>query len=317
MAARSEVRTEVEGRLLTLTNLDKVLYPTHGFTKGEVIDYYLRVAGTILPHLESRALTRVRFPDGVGAGAFSFYEKNLPPGCPDWVARRRVTGSEGEITYLVADSTPALVYLANLAALEMHVPQWRFPPDPSQDPLPLGDPDRSPRSATLVVDLDPGEGLEAERLAYAAQLVGGLLATDGLLPLAKSSGSKGLQVYAAIAPTRGSQVVAYARSLGEQLVRREPDLFVGTVTVADRAKKVYLDYNQNLTGRNTVAPYSLRGREFPGVSTPLTWDEVAAIRRPEDFRFGPSDVLDRIKDHGDLLADLIDPVDPPPIPSGD
>lgn len=313
MAARSEIRTEVEGRLLTLTNLEKVLYPEYGFTKGEVIDYYLRVAPTLLPHVADRALTRVRFPDGVGPGAFSFFEKNLPAGCPDWITRRTVVGSEGDIVYLVADSTASLVYLANLAALELHVPQWRFSDTPG--PTHLRESDRAPRSTTLVIDLDPGEGLAPDRLAHAAQLVGGLLATDGLLPLVKSSGSKGLQVYAAISPTSGHAVVAYAKALGDFLARREPDLFVATVTVAERAGKVFLDYNQNLTGRNTVAPYSLRGRAFPGVSTPMTWDEVAAITDAADFRFGPEDVLSRIADHGDLFADLLDPGEAPELPA--
>ncbi|GAB3703802.1 DNA polymerase domain-containing protein [Mariniluteicoccus flavus] len=314
---KSELRTEVDGRVLKLTNLEKVLYPETGWTKGEVVNYYLHVADTLLPHLRAKAMTRVRFPNGTAPDASSFYEKNLPPGCPDWVSRLTVKASDGEIQYLVADETATLVYLANLAALEMHVPQWHADPDGRRDtdtPLPLTDP--GPGSDTVVVDLDPGEGLSPKTLARAAMLTGGLMATDGLQPLIKTSGSKGLQLYAAIQPTPGRACVAYVQDLGRRLHRHEPDLFVPTVTVAERPGKVYVDHNQNLTGRNTIAPYSLRGKNpYPNVSTPLEWDEVAAVESAEDLRFTPDAVLARIADHGDLFADLLDPDDPPRLPA--
>lgn len=315
MPKATQVRTEVDGRVLKLTNLEKVLYPETGWTKGEVVNYYLQVATTLLPHLTRRALTRVRFPNGTGPGAPSFYEKNLPPGCPEWVDRLTVAGSDSEITYLVASDTPTVVYLANLAALELHVPQWRADPDGVRDPAPLPLSDPGPLSTTVVVDLDPGEGLPPATLARAAMLAGGLMATDGLHPLVKTSGSKGLQLYAAVAPTSGRVCTAYVQRLGQRLHQHEPDLFVPTVTVAERPGKVYVDHNQNLTARNTVAPYSLRGKNpFPNVSTPLDWDEVAGIESADDLRFHPDEVLVRLSDKGDLFADLIDPVNPPVLP---
>lgn len=316
MAESTQVRTEVDGRALRLTNLEKVLYPATGWTKGEVVSYYLQVAATLLPHLRGRAITRVRFPNGTGEGATSFYEKNLPPGCPDWVDRLTVAGSEGEITYLQATETATLVYLANLAALELHTPQWTAEPDAVRGPTPLPLSDPGPPSTTVVVDLDPGEGLDPADLARAAMLAGGLMATDGLHPLVKTSGSKGLQLYAAIAPTAGRACTAYVQGLGRRLHQHEPDLFVTTVTVAERAGKVYVDHNQNLTGRNTVAPYSLRGKNpFPNVSTPLEWDEVAAVESADDLRFHPDAVLARIAERGDLFAELLGPTDPPPLPA--
>lgn len=314
---RTEVVTEVDGRRLVLSNLEKVLYPEVGVTKGEVIDYYLRIAPVMLPHLADKALTRVRFPDGVAPGAVTFYEKNRPNGCPDWVTTMPVSAGDGTVDYLVATERATLVYLANLAALELHVPQWHAA-SARERPITVqgtGDGPTEPLSDTVVIDLDPGEGLAADRLAHAAQLVGGLLATDGLLPLVKTTGSKGLQVYAAIQPAPARAVTAYAQSLGTLLARTEPELFIAVITVAQRTGRVYLDHNQNLAARNTVAPYSLRGRPWAGVSTPLEWDEVAAVRQAEDLRFTPAEVLDRVEEHGDLFADLIDPDEPPPLPT--
>ncbi|GAB3621966.1 hypothetical protein GCM10027418_00480 [Mariniluteicoccus endophyticus] len=306
MATSSEVRTVVDGRTLKLTNLEKVLYPETGWTKGEVLSYYLQVAPVMLPHLHGRAMTRVRQPNGTGPGAFSFYEKNVPMGCPDWVDRLTVRSSDGTITYLVAEEPATLVYLANLAALEMHVPQWHAAPDSvrGDDPVDLDTVD----STAVVVDLDPGEGLATRDLARAAMLAGGLMATDGLTPLVKASGSKGLQLYAPVRPTAGRLCTAYVQDLGRRLLAHEPDLFVATVSVAERAGRVFVDHNQNLPGRNTVAPYSLRGKHRrPTVSTPLDWDEIAALDAPSDLLFHPDDVLARIAERGDLLADLVDP----------
>ncbi|OYO12557.1 ATP-dependent DNA ligase [Enemella evansiae] len=313
---RTEVTTEVDGRRLVLSNLEKVLYPEIGLTKGEVIDYYLRIAPVMLPHLADKALTRVRFPDGVAPGSVTFYEKNKPNGCPDWVRTMPVSTGDGIVDYLVATEVATLVYLANLAALELHVPQWHGD-SAAERPITVrgtGDSPSEPLSDTVVIDLDPGEGLSADRLAHAAQLVGGLLATDGLLPLVKTTGSKGLQVYAAIEPAPARAVTAYAQSLGALLARTEPDYFVGTITVAERTGRVYLDHNQNLAARNTIAPYSLRGRAWAGVSTPLEWDEVAAVGTPQDLQFTPAQVLQRVDEHGDLFAELLDPADAPPLP---
>lgn len=315
MARSTEVRTQVDGRTLRLTNLEKVLYPETGWTKGEVLQYYLEVADTILPHLRDRAVTRVRFPNGTAPGASSFYEKNLPPGCPAWVERLTVAGSDGDISYLVAADTATLVYLANLAALELHVPQWRADPDSVRGPDPLALSGPGPLSGTVVVDLDPGEGLPAASLARAAMLAGGLMANDGLQPVVKTSGSKGLQLYAAIEPAPGRACTAYVQGLGRRLQQHEPELFVATVAVAERAGRVYVDHNQNLTARNTVAPYSLRGKNpYPNVSTPLEWDEVAAVEDAADLRFTPADVLARVAERGDLFGDLLAATAPPPLP---
>lgn len=310
MAQRSEVRTQVEGRRLTLSNLEKVLFPAVGFTKAEVIDYYLQVAPVMLPHVTDRPMTRLRFPNGVDGS--SFYEKNAPMGSPDWVRTEEVLASEGPIRYVVADDAATLVWLANLAALEMHVPQWRFGSRPEGGvrlPEAAGDEaaaDRpEPLHTQLVVDLDPGEGTTMVESARAALLVAGPLAEAGLLPVCRTSGSKGLQVYAAIAATPGVVVRDWVRDLAARLVTAHPETFVDQVSKTVRQGRVYLDYNQNQTFRNTIAPYSLRGRERPGVATPLTWDEVGSVSRPDDLRFGPDEVLARISEHGDLAADLL------------
>lgn len=314
--ADSEVRTAVGERVLTLTNLDKVLYPRVGFAKAEVIQYYVQVAETMLPHVADRTMTRLRFPDG--ADAFSFYEKNAPLGTPSWVHTQGVRVSDGVIDYVVADEAATLVWLANLAALEMHVPQWRVssarPDTEGAIDLP-GDEHRKgePLADLLVVDLDPGEGITMVESAHAALLVAQELATDGLVPVAKTSGSKGLQIYAAIQPSRCRDVSRYVQQVGKTLVRRHPDLFVITMAVASRAGRIFVDFSQNAAAKNTIAAYSLRGKEAPTVATPVSWDEVGAVDSPDDLRFLPEDVLARIAEHGDLAADLLHP-DRPPLP---
>ena len=208
--------------------------------------------------------------------------------------------------------------MANLAALELHVPQWRVQDATATNgaPIPLDGPG-SPLSETVVVDLDPGEGTTMVDTAHGALLIANELALDGMVPSVKTSGSKGLQVYAPITPTHGSECVAYVRGLAERLAERHPDRFVAVMAKAMRADRVFVDYLQNQAGRNTIAPYSLRGRHSPGVSTPLTWDEVAAVNSPDALRFSPADVLARVREHGDLFADVLDrdhavPLPPPP-----
>lgn len=316
MAERSEIRTDVDGRVLTLTNLEKELYPS-GFTKAEVITYYQQIADTLLPHLRDKCLTRIRFPDGTDK--FSFFEKNAPAGCPEWVTRQPVLTSDGLVDYVVCDSRATLIWLANLASLELHVPQWHIASagGPAEEPivLPADEPKpREPLADTLVVDLDPGPDLKPVELVRATTLVGGLLATDGLLPLARTSGSKGFQVYAAIAPTRTPSVVAYARQLAQRLVKVAPKLFVATVTPSERVGRVFVDYNQNLAGRNTICCWSLRGKAEPRVSTPVEWDELAGFTRPEDWAFGPTQALARLAQHGDPFAELLAPPHAPPLP---
>ncbi len=311
-----DILTGVGGHPLTLSNLDKVLYPASGFTKAEVIDYYLRVAEVMLPHVRDRPLTRLRFPDGVAAP--SFYEKNAPLGTPNWIRRVLVGTGDGVIDYVIADDQASLVWLANLAALELHVPQWTTrsaePVDgviglPEQDYRP-----GEPLADRVVVDLDPGAGMTIVESARAALLVAGRLAEDGLLPVAQTSGSKGVQVYAAVAPCRSRDTWAYVRALNVEFARRMPDFFISQMSVEQRAGRIYVDYNQNLAARNTIAPYSLRGRERPAVATPVSWDELGSVSGPEDLRFAPHEVLERIRRRGDLAADLL-LTDRPPLPT--
>ena len=311
MAAARDLVTRVGGRTLTLTNLDKVLYPSVGFSKAEVIDYYLRIAPVMLPHIRDRAMTRLRFPDGVGPDRAPFYEKNAPIGTPEWVRRVKVNTSDGIIDYIVADDEAAVVWLANLAALEMHVPQWTVSSATPEDgiiSLPELEPHAGePLANRVVVDLDPGAGMTIVDSARAALIVGARLAEDGMLPIAQTSGSKGIQVYAAIAPTRSKSAWGYVKQLNASLHKAQPDFFVATMSVEQRAGRIYVDYNQNLAARNTIAPYSMRGRERPAVATPVTWEELGSVRGPDDLRFTPEDVLVRVAEYGDLAADLLHP----------
>ncbi len=305
------VRTRVSGRELSIVNLDKVMYPATGYTKAEVISYYSQIADVLLPYIADRALTRVRFPDGV-AGP-SFYEKNAPAGTPSWVRTARILTGDGPVSYVVADEPATVVWLANLAALELHVPQWRVgvldPRTAEAGALERGE----PLADRVVVDLDPGAGTTIVEVARAAMIAAERLASDGLVPVPQTSGSKGIQVYAAVAPTPSRRIWTYVKQLNATLHRRMPDFFVASMSIAERAGRIYVDYNQNLAARNTIAPYSMRGRERPSVATPLTWEEVAATTGPDDLRFSPEDVLARVAEHGDLAADLLHP-DRPELP---
>ncbi len=296
MAAQKET-VEVAGRRLSVTNLDKVLYPATGFTKGEVIDYYARIADAILPHLADRPMSFKRFPDGVdGEG---FFAKNAPRGTPAWArtVRLPVPGSTMKretIDYVVVGDLPTLVWAANLAALELHVPQWTV----------------GPRGAArgadrLVLDLDPGAPATVVECARVACLARDVLAEDGLEAHPKTSGSKGMQVYASIRPASEGRTSDYAKSLAERLEREHPDLVVSKMAKNLRGAKVFVDWSQNNAAKTTVAPYSLRAREEHWVSTPLTWDEVESTRALEDLRFHAADVLARVDEHGDLFAPLL------------
>lgn len=275
-----KVLVEVEGRQLTLTNLDKVLYPD-GFTKGQVIDYYTRVAPVLLPHLQDRTLTRLRCPDGVDGE--TFFEKNAPRGTPDWVRTEVING----VRYVVVDGLRALVWTANLAALELHTHQWR---------VGSAVPDH------LVLDLDPGPPATVVECCQVALLAREHLVAVGLDPVAKTSGSKGLQVYAK-APVDDTS--AFAKLLAEELEKAHPSLVVSRMTKAVRPGKVFLDWSQNNGAKTTVAPYSLRARPRPTVSTPVTWDEVTACEQPEDLVFTTDDVLARVAEHGDPFSTLL------------
>lgn len=299
----SEVQVEVEGRRLTITNLDKVLYPRTGTTKGEVLDYYARIAPVLLPHLADRAVTRIRWPNGVEKP--SFFEKNAPAGTPSWVRTAEVptTGSrsgkgEGTIRFPICDDLPTLTWLANLAALELHVHQWTV--------TRTGRPRKPNR---LVIDLDPGEPAGLSECCQVALMVRDRLADRGLETSPVTSGSKGLHLYAGLPQTgKGSLdsegTTDLAREVAEALAADEPALVTATMTKARRGGKVFLDWSQNSGSKTTVSPYSLRGRERPTVATPLTWAEVEAGAEDElaidQFRF--DEVLARVEEHGDLLG---------------
>ncbi|HSI93275.1 MAG TPA: non-homologous end-joining DNA ligase [Jiangellaceae bacterium] len=293
----AKVIVEVEGRRLGLSNLDKVLYPDTGTTKGEVIDYYTRLSPVLLPHLADRPLTRKRWPNGVEAG--SFFEKNAPRGTPDWVHTVELPspgssrGSE-TVTYVVCNDLPTLVWLANLAVLELHVPQWTV-----DDAVPRN-PDR------LVLDFDPGPPAGIVECCQVALLVAEALAADGLLAYPKTSGSKGLQAYVALdGAAPAEDVHGYARRLAERLEKQHPELIVSRMDKRVRRRKVLIDWSQNNAAKTTVAPYSLRGRAAPTVSTPVTWSEVAATAEDRaPLQFDLTEVGDRVATDGDLLARL-------------
>jgi len=290
-------RVQVDGRDLAISNLDKVLYPATGFAKGEVVDYYARVAPALLPHLAGRPLTRKRYPNGV-EGA-SFFEKNAPRGTPSWVRTVTLpvpgsTMNRETIDFVVVDELATLIWVANLASLELHVPQWRVG-------LRGGvlDPD------LLVFDLDPGAPASVVECCEVALLLRDLLADDGATAYPKTSGSKGLHVYVPITPASSEHTRTYARSIAQRLERARPDLVVSAMTRSLRPGKVFVDWSQNAAAKTTVAPYSLRARPEPTVSTPVTWDEVAGCRSPDDLVFLAGTVVERVDRDGDLLADLV------------
>jgi bifunctional non-homologous end joining protein LigD len=286
----AKVTVEIDGHTLSLSNLDKVLYPSAGFTKGEVIDYYVSVADALLPHLADRPLTRKRWPNGTGSQAF--FEKNTPRGTPDFVRTAFLAehGDDG-VEYVVADSLATLVWLANLAALELHVPQWKV------------DAERRPLEADLVVfDLDPGPPADIIDCCNVALALQQILTRDGLAAYPKTSGNKGAQVYVPVQPTSSTNTSAYAKSLAEQLEQALPDLVVASMDKSLRKSKVFIDWSQNNAAKTTVAPYSLRGIAQPTVSTPLTWDEIADAGSADDLVFLASELPARLSEHGDLLA---------------
>jgi DNA ligase D-like protein (predicted polymerase) len=283
---------QVDGVRLTLSNLDKVMYPRHGFTKGEVIDYYARIAPAILPHLKDRPATRLRYPDGVEGQ--TFFEKNAPSHTPDWVRTACLPtpgGSREAVNFVVIDDLPALVWCANLAALELHVPQWRVGPRGGE---------REPD--LLVFDLDPGAPASVEEAREVACLLRDLLEADGLRSFPKTSGKKGLHLYVPIKETSDRRTSAYAKEAARRLEKEYPRLVVSRMEKKLRPGKVFVDWSQNNRHKTTVAPYSLRAAEEPSVSTPVTWDEVDS---GAELRFGPDEVRERVERHGDLLQPLL------------
>jgi len=284
-----KIVVEVEGRQLALSNLDKVLYPD-GFTKGQVLDYYTRIAPVLLPHLADRPLTLKRWPDGVQG--HSFFEKNAPSYRPEWLRTETLpspgsTKKRDSIDYAVIEELAALVWVANLATLELHIPMWR---------VGGGGPD------LLVFDLDPGPGTSIVECCEVALLLRPLLEAEGLTPIAKTSGGKGMQVYAR---THVPDTSTYAKELAQRLEKERPQLVVHRMAKALRPGKVLVDWSQNNPAKTTVSVYSLRARDTPTVSTPLTWQEVETCSSASELVFTSDDVLGRVEAQGDLFGPLL------------
>ena len=280
---------EVEGHTLSLSNLDKVLYPAVGFTKGQVIDYYARIAPTLLAHLGDRGLTLRRFPNGVEGT--SFFEKRCPKHRPDWVGTALGPGDRGgPIGYCVLDTVAAVVWAANLAALELHAPMARAA-DPETPTL-------------LVFDLDPGEPAAMTECCQVALDIREVLAALDLQCWPKTSGSKGLQLYLPLnSPATHDEAKDFALAVAQLLEKRQPKRITSEMAKALRPNKVFIDWSQNSRHKTTIGVYSLRARPYPTVSTPVSWPEVeAAADGSLELRFLADDVLERVADLGDLFA---------------
>lgn len=284
----------VGGRRLRITNLDKVLYPETGTTKGEVIDYYTRIAPLLIPHVVGRPVTRKRWPEGVGTDedpGMVFFAKDLEPGAPSWVKRMPIPHSSGTKNYPLAGDIPTLVYLAQVASLELHVPQWRFAPDGGR-----GFADR------LVLDLDPGPGVGLVECALVAGWARGILTDMGLEPFPVTSGSKGIHLYTALPEGQTpEQASSIAKELARAIEADHPDLVVSSMKKSERHGRVLIDWSQNNGAKTTIAPYSLRGRSHPTVAAPREWDE---LDDPGLRHLSFEEVLERMDELGDPMAAL-------------
>ncbi|WP_345803045.1 ATP-dependent DNA ligase [Microbacterium sp. AZCO] len=290
----AEQQVRIGGRRLRLTNLGKVLYPETGTTKAEVIDYYTRIATTMIPHVIGRPVTRKRWPDGVGTAEHpgqAFFAKDLEPGAPSWVHRMPIPHSGGPKDYPLAADVPTIVYLAQVASLELHVPQWRFTPAGER-----GDADR------LVLDLDPGPGVGLPECAEVARWAREILGHMGLDPYPVTSGSKGIQLYSALPPGQSSEAAStLAHELARAIEADHPDLVVSSMKKSIRGGRVLIDWSQNNGSKTTIAPYSLRGRPHPTVAVPRTWEE---LDDPGLRHLLFDEVLERIEQIGDPLSPL-------------
>ncbi|WP_129306589.1 non-homologous end-joining DNA ligase [Streptomyces sp. L2] len=282
--------TEVEGRRVPLSNLEKVLYPATGFTKGELLHYYATTAPVLLPHLRDRALSFLRYPDGPDGQLF--FAKNVPPGTPEWVMTAEVPRSEGPARMVVVRDLASLVWAANLVT-EFHTHQWLV---------------RSPDEADrLVFDLDPGAPATIVQCCEVALWLRERLAADGIEAYAKTAGSKGLHLLAAVRGGSSEETSEYAKALAMEAERAMPRLVVHRMTKSLRPGKVFVDWSQNAARKTTAAPYTVRARRTPLVSAPVTWEEVADCGAPAQLEFVAEDLAPRIQDYGDLLAPLLDP----------
>jgi bifunctional non-homologous end joining protein LigD len=285
---------EIGGHRIRLTSLDKVIYPETGTTKADVIEYYTTVAPVLIPHAAGRPATRKRWVDGVGTadapGDF-FFQKNLDDSTPDWVERRTMHHRDHDNDYPLVNDLATLTWLAQISALELHVPQWRF--DAAGSPA---NPDR------LVLDLDPGDGAGLAQCAEVARITRALLADAGLEAFPVTSGSKGIHLYAGLDGMRSSdEVTETARELARSIETDHPHLAVSDMKKELRGGKVFIDWSQNRANKTTITPYSLRGRLRPMVAAPRTWEELEDPALTHlDFR----EVVARVAEHGDLLAPL-------------
>ena len=292
MARDNSVTTEVDGRVITLSNLDKVLYPS-GFTKGEVIDYLARIAPVFVPHLSGRALTFRRFPNGTEAPGF--FEKRCPQHRPEWMPVALGPGDRrGGIEYCRIEETVALVWAGNMAAVEIHAP------------MALARDLDTPRA--VVFDFDPGPGTDITECCEIALRVREILAAVDLAGCCKTSGSKGLQLYVPLntAGVTHDGAANFALACGQVLEKQLPDRVTTVMAKAQRPGKIFIDWSQNAHHKTTIAPYSLRARPEPTVSTPVAWDEVERAAEGElELRFEAGDVLDRVAEHGDLFEPVL------------
>jgi bifunctional non-homologous end joining protein LigD len=290
---------EVDGRELKLTNLDKVLYPEAGFSKGEMVDYYAKVAAAMVPHLRGRAVTLRRFPEGVDDLDSAFFEKRCPKHRPKWVKTTNVRAgpNAGNIDFCVCDGRPTLIWMAQLAAIELH---------PS---LSLG---RAPtRPTVLAFDLDPGPPADVVDCCRVALRLREMFGHFGVQSFPKTSGSKGMQVYVPLNSKKVSYDTTkpFAKAIAQLLEKQTPDKVVSKMKKVERGGKVFVDWSQNHRSKTTIAVYSLRARERPTASTPLSWDEVEAAADSGDgssLVFEADAVLDRIERHGDLFAPVLE-----------
>ena len=292
-------QVEVEGKELRLTNLDKVLYPEAGFSKGEMVDYYARVGPAMVPHLSGRAVTLRRFPEGVDDLDAAFFEKRCPKHRPKWVKTAKVEAGPraGTIEFCVCDSLPTLIWMAQLAAIELH-------PSLSKGRAPK-------RPTVLAFDLDPGPPADIVDCCRVALRLRELLAQLDLECFAKTSGSKGMQLYVPLnTKTSYEQTRPFAQAIAQIVAKQKPDEVLAKMgKKTDRSGKVLIDWYQNNERKTTISVYSLRAREHPTVSTPVTWDEVEAAAGSGDgsaLVFETTDVLKRLDDQGDLFAPVLE-----------
>jgi len=286
---------DVHGTKVEVTNLDKIFYPKAGFTKGDVIDYYVRISSVLLPHLKNRPITLKRYPDGV-EGIF-FYEKQCPAHRPKWVKTTKVAKSEGgQINYCVINDLPSLVWAANLADLELHTFLHKGP--------------AILRPTAIAFDLDPGPPADIVLCCEVALWLKGLFAALEMASFAKTSGSKGLQVYIPInsATTTYDKTKAFSHAIAELLESQRPELVVSKMQKSLRSGKVFVDWSQNDDHKTTVNVYSLRAKDYPTVSTPVSWEEVESVVRKRDAKqlsFEAKEVLRRVEEMGDLFSPVL------------